>query len=529
MDKYRVTIPGQEPIIVEATSQEDAYSKAVASIQAVAPTPQPQQQESGLSRATRLVARGAAPVLASATTGAVLGAPAGPAGSALGALGGSIAIPAADALTALYNLAAREDVQLPSAAIEDFLTRLGMPVPESRGERMLQAGGGALTGAGSQLASLQRLASATTSPVTREVAKVASAAPGYQLASSAPSAATAQYVTEATGSPLAGMVAGTVAGTRPGATTRPDTAAQLKTQASAAYNRADQAQLVVKPDYVQEIAVKLTKEAFDNGFDPGLHPQVKAVLDRLESEGSTYKTLREMENLRRIVRAPEGIFTNPEQQKIASMLVDKYDDLVDNISAPNIFYGDEKTAVSALNDARSTYAKAKKQQTIEDMIKRADVRAAQMTQGGTDNALRTEFSALALNNKRMAAFSKEEKAQINEIAKGGGNIQKFLRGFGRLGPRLTSMSAIQYGTTAGSMGALGVPPEVALAATGAAGVTSAASRAAAEQMRQAQISRLMSTIASGQTPSRTQEASRLMQLLPPTALRGLLSSQYQVE
>jgi hypothetical protein len=516
MDKYRVTIPGQEPIIVEATSQEDAYSKAVASIQAVAPTPQPQQQESGLSRATRLVARGAAPVLAATTTGAVLGAPAGPAGSALGALGGSIVIPAADALTALYNLVAREDVQLPSAAIEDFLTRLGMPVPESRGERMLQAGGGALTGAGSQLASLQRLASATTSPVTREVAKVASAAPGYQLASSAPSAATAQYVTEATGSPLAGMVAGTVAGTRPGAITRPDTAAQLKTQASAAYNRADQ-------------AVKLTKEAFDAGFDPGLHPKVKAVLDRLESEGSTYKTLREMENLRRIVRAPEGDFTNPDQQRIASMLVDKYDDLVDNISAPNIFYGDEKTAVSALNDARSTYAKAKKQQTIEDMIRRADIRAAQMTQGGTDNALRTEFSALARNDKRMAAFSKEEKAQINEIAKGGGNIQKFLRGFGRLGPRLTSMSAIQYGTTAGSMGALGVPPEVALAATGAAGVTSAASRAAAEQMRQAQISRLMSTIASGQTPSRTQEASRLMQLLPPTALRGLLSSQYQVE
>ena len=528
MDKYRVTIPGFDPVVVEAKSQDEAYLKAASSVSKPAPV-QAQPEEGATSRAARLFARGATPVVAGTTAGAILGAPAGPAGSAAGALIGSMAIPAADALTALYNLAAREDVKLPSSAIEDYLTQIGMPVPKSRGERMIQAAGGAVGGGGTQVSALQRLAAAATSPVTRQVAKTAAAAPGYQVAASAPSAATAQYVTEATGSPVAGMVAGALAGTRPGSITKPETSAQLKTQASAAYNRADQAELVVKPDYVQNIAEKLTKEAFDAGYDPGLHPKIGSVLKRLESEGTNYKTLREMENLRRIVRDPEGDFTNPGQQRIASMLVDKYDDFVENISDSNVLAGDQKSAVSALNDARTTYSRAKKQQTIEDIVKRAEIRSAQMTQGGIDNALRTEFSSLAKNNKRMAAFSKEEKQQITEIAKGGGNIQQFLRGFGRLAPRLTSMSTIQYGTTAGSMGALGVPPEVALAATGIAGASSAGARAAAEQMRQAQISRLMSTIASGQTPSRVQQAAQLTQLLPPTALRGLLSSQYQVE
>ncbi len=62
----------------------------------------------------------------------------------------------------------------------------------------------------------QRTDGGPTQPAVREVARQAAAAPTAQIATAAPAAATAQMVSEATGSPLAGLVAGTAVGAAPG-------------------------------------------------------------------------------------------------------------------------------------------------------------------------------------------------------------------------------------------------------------------------------------------------------------------------
>lgn len=514
-DPQRIDIPGVGIVEFPADMSEKDVSAAASKLYDEAN--QSKSTPPSVAREAGIFARGAAPTASLTTAGALMGAPLGPAGVAAGALAGGVAIPVADALTALYNLAARDDVQLPSAAIEDMMTKLGFPVPESRGERMLQAGGGAVTGATGGVQAAKGLAQTAVSPIVRNVAGTMAAAPKTQIGTAAPSAATAQYVTEATGSPIAGMIAGTAVGTRPGRISQPTTASQLKSQASQIYQRAENAGLAVKPQYVQNIAAKLRQEAFSEGFDPGLHPKVAAVINRLENEGQTPKTLKELENLRRIIRSPEGDFTNPDQQRIASKLVDEYDDLVENISTPNILAGNKDVALDALKDARKVYGQSRRQATIEDLMERAKVSSGQYSQSGMDNAIRVQFAQLAKNKKRLSSFTQEERSQIKAIAEGGGNIEKFLRGVGKFSIR-GPVSSVPY------LGVAGLSPELGgpFALGGLA--VSEGSRRGAEAMRQAAVKRLMDTIATGQV-----QRNKYTELLPPTAIRGLLSSQYQVE
>ena len=474
-------------------------------------------QKGGLQRTAEIAARGAYPPAAMATAGALMGAPAGPVGSAIGAVTGGLAIPVSDFLVNLYNLTTRSDVKLPSSAISDLLDNLGLAKPESRGERMLEAGAGALTGAGTQVPALARIATGAATPVVRGVAQQAAQAPRAQIGTAAPAAGTAQYVAEATGSPIAGLVAGTTVGAaggvRPGRVERGAGSAELAAQAGSAYKLADRAGLTVKNDYVQDIANSLKKEAFDAGYDPGLHPKVAAVINRLETEGQTPKTLKELETLRRIVRSPEGDFTNPDQQRIAGMLVDKYDDMIEGIGKQNILAGDEKIAISALKEGRKIYGQKKRVEIIEDLVNKADISSGQYSQSGMDNALRVQFASLAKNNKRMAAFTPEERAQIENIAKGGGKTEQMLRFIGKFSVR-GPVSGIFAG------GATAMEPMIGIPAT----MTAEASRRAAEAMRQQNVQRLMEQISLGRTPQR-----RDLELLPPTTLRGLLSTQYGME
>jgi hypothetical protein len=284
-------------------------------------------------------------------------------------------------------------------------------------------------------------------------------------------------------------------------------ASRLRTQANEAYNRAEKAGLVVTPGYVQSMASKLSKTAFDEGYDPGLHPQIAAVLRRLEDEGTSPKTLEELDRLRRIVRAPAKTFDNPDQQRIAGNLVDEFDDLVERIGPQNIQAGDKQTGLEALKQARDAYTKTRKVSVIEDMIDAAETRGAQQTQAGLDNTLRNQFVNLATNKKRMAAFSKTEQQEIKRIARGGGNVQQMLRFVGRFSVR-GPVSGIFAGGAGIYEPTIGIP----LVATAEAG------RRSAEALRQRDISRLIEQIA--QQPTQRQPS-----LVPLTATRGLLSTQ----
>jgi hypothetical protein len=403
----------------------------------------------------------------------------------------------------------------PSEALQRTLTRAGFPEPTPGLEQYVQAGTEALTGAGGQISLARQAAQQLASPVSREVSQQLAQAPATQLAAAPVATSAAMKTFEETGSPVAATVAGLGAGAATGI--RPRRAEttmteQLGRQATQAYKRAENAGLVVRPDYIRDMADSLTQKAMSEGYDSGLHPKIAAVLRRLEDEGATPKTLAELDNLRRIVRAPGGDFTNPDQQRIAGQLVDEFDSFVENIGSPNILPGaDKDVAIPALKEARDVYKRKRKVSIIEDMMDAAEIRGAQQTQAGVDNTIRNQFANLSTNKKRMAAFSKNEQAEIKRIAKGGGSVQQMLRFLGRFAVR-----GPVTGIFAG--GGLAYEPAFAVPMT----LTAEASKRGAEALRRRDVSRLINQIAQQQLPSQPS-------LVPTTAMRGLLSSQQGME
>jgi hypothetical protein len=528
MPSYEIEIPGKGVFEVDSDKEltdAQAYQYALTQADKV---PVQQAERNEIGRTGQLLARGAIPVATGAGVGAMVG-------GAPGALIGSMALPMADlaALGSKYleNLIrqARGVPETkgfsPSGEVSKALANIGLPEPTSTGERVIEAVGGGLAGVGTQLPALGRLATTATTEAGRSLAGRMAQAPVAQTLVAAPAAGTAQYVGETTENPLlgmaAGMAVGSTAGLRPRQVEQALSAEQLRTRADIAYRNAEKAGVVVSPESLKAKTPKFESVLKEEGYDAGLHPQLSAVLNRLQVEVETPKTLKEIDTLRRIVRSPTKTFDNPDQQRIAYRLLDEFDDYVNNLSAKDLAVegGKVKTATKELTKARNFYNRSKKSDEIADIFERAEIRAgANFTQSGLENSLRQELKSLALNKKRLGMFSDAEQNAIKAAAKGG-SIQNVLRNIGKYAA--TSPIPTTGGSALGAgIGALlgGVPG----AAIGAATVPAigGAARTGATRMGLNRLEEIQRMVSLGRMP----EIQARTRLVPVTGLRGLLAS-----
>lgn len=488
----------------------------------------PVAETSGMARAGQLLARGAAPVAAGAGIGALVG-------GAPGALIGSMALPIGDLAgmgsAAIENVIRRvrglPETQgfSPSQAVSRGMAQMGLPEPTSTGERVIEAVGAGVGGAATQLPAFSRLATTAATEGGRRLAGQFAQAPVQQLAVSAPAAAAAQYVGETTESPLLGMAAGATVGAlggiRPRVREVAPTADQLRNMSDLQYTNATKAGVVVSPESLKAKLPSFNNALKVEGYDPGLHPQLNAVVSRLQQETDAPKTLKELETLRRIVKAPTRTFDNPDQQRIAYRLLDEFDDYVDNLKPADLVGAakESKTATSALSKARNLYARSKKSDVMSDILERAEIKAgANFTQSGLENSLRQELKSLALNKKRMAGFTKAEQDAIQAAAKGG-NVQNVLRYFGKYAPTSVIPAGIGSGIGAGIGAAVGGPVGAAIGSA-VVPTVGAAARAGATRIGMNRLQELQDMIALGRLPE-NQKRTRLMGV---TGIRGLLSS-----
>jgi hypothetical protein len=135
-----------------------------------------------MQRAAEIVTRGAAPAVTGAALGGAIGGPGG-------ALLGSMALPVGDALNSFINMLGKGNtavenairgqmgvqptqgyqLPMPSQVASQYMTQAGLAQPESRGERMLEAGSGAVGSTLAQLPALARLGTQATSQAVREI------------------------------------------------------------------------------------------------------------------------------------------------------------------------------------------------------------------------------------------------------------------------------------------------------------------------------------------------------------------------
>jgi hypothetical protein len=171
----------------------------------------PQTTATGLMGA---ITRGVAPVAGGAALGAMLGAPVGGVGAIPGAIAGAgagaLATTLGDPIVNMVNNALGTKYTLPTQAMEDLLTRIGVAQPKTEAERIVQstaagaAGAGGFVGAGKAI----QAAAGTAAPVTREVGRMLATQPVAQVAGGAGAGAASQMAQEAGLGPVGQIVAG---------------------------------------------------------------------------------------------------------------------------------------------------------------------------------------------------------------------------------------------------------------------------------------------------------------------------------
>jgi hypothetical protein len=460
-------------------------------------------------RGAGLVYRSMAPTLA----GAQIGSYGGP----LGAVVGSMAVPAADAVNALLNVIASPftDRRLipASQAIQNLMTQAGVsaaPETQTPTERVVGGGLEAMTGVARTIPALIKASTTATSPVTRAVTEQLAVAPKTQAIVSPTAVMSGQTVTEATGNPLYGA-ATTLATGAAGSVKRPQKQEALSTQAldRIATDRYDQLQrsgVQLKTDEFVNAMDDIAKGLRQEGYTPKAFPKVAGAIEELTSTAQP-KDWTEIQALRKMIRSGQKSI-EPEERRMASILLDDYDNYLMTVPKESIASGDMKNATQLWSEARNAYSRMKKSEVFEDMLNEAKLDKSKFTQSGEENSLAKQLRQLAKNDKKMRLFTKDEQDAIEQAAKGG-NVQNMLKFFGRFAPTGAIPVGLSVGTTA-------LAPMIGIPLTlGAAG-----SRVAATNMRRGSVEDLTNIMRTGGIP---QTVGSPFRAITPVTARGLLS------
>lgn len=217
-----------------------------------------------------------------------------------------------------------------------------------------------------------------------------------------------------------GAVGGGIAGklTAPKSEPIPSTS-EVKAASKQAFQAAEDAQAILKPDPLLRLQQQVTQDAVEFGYHPTLQPRIGAVLQELERVSSDNITTKGMMTLRRIAQNAAKS-TDPSEQALGSQIIGRIDDMMATLTPDDVLQGNADEAASAWAQGRDLWSQYRKAEMVDKAMAKAD-RAAQSsgTGGNTDNALRQKIKGILDNDKARRGFTSDEIAQMEAIVKGG--------------------------------------------------------------------------------------------------------------
>ena len=159
--------------------------------------------------------RGVTLPAAGAMLGAAMGAPFAGIGAIPGAIAGAgaatLAGLVADPVVGSINSLFGTKYTLPTDALEDLLTRVGVAQPRTAAERIVQTTAAGASGGAGGVALGKAVETAAAGPVTREVGRMMASTPGFQTLTGATGGAAGAIAKEAGAGPV-GQIAATIGG-----------------------------------------------------------------------------------------------------------------------------------------------------------------------------------------------------------------------------------------------------------------------------------------------------------------------------
>jgi len=196
---------------------------------------------------------------------------------------------------------------------------------------------------------------------------------------------------------------------------RAQTLEQLQNLASAAYRRAEQSGLLLKPDafrgFINNIGPKAIKE-----LDPELTPKAWRFMKRWEdladSQVGISSLMTERQLLGQIIR--ELPVKAKTERRALVKLRQSLDGFMENLGRNTVARGDPKVAQEALKTGNDLYRRFARGEVIDRIVRLSRENAKQ---GGVDREMRRRFKALIRNEKEFRLFNKAEQKAIRRASR----------------------------------------------------------------------------------------------------------------
>lgn len=317
---------------------------------------------------------------------------------------------------------------------------------------------------------------------------------------------------ETVGAIAGGMGPGLVRGQVTAGASRAPTNDQLRTLANQAYQRAENAGVIVSPQGGNRLAHAVRNDLTALGYNPRLHPRVGAVLDELDNATTGNTTLQGIDQLRRVASNASQTLDRSERA-IATRIINQIDDFVETLQPADIVAGNAQVGAQALNEARGFWSRLRKSETVDEALTKAERRAASTGSGGNaDNATRQNIRAILDNPRLSRGFTQAERAIMERVVRGT-YPQNFLRLVGKLSPQGNGlMAALGIGATAGAPTVGWIPSAIGMAA-----------KPLAEAMTRRNVAHLQNAVRTG--PRNLTPAQRANELWLELQRRAALARQ----
>jgi hypothetical protein len=190
------------------------------------------------------------------------------------------------------------------------------------------------------------------------------------------------------------------------------TADDLADEATMLYQRAEQANVRIKPQTLQNLTARLELAA--GRPNERLRPLTIGIVEDLQAMQGPM-TLGGLDEVRQgINKAMDG--ARGQDLERLMRIKTQFDNFVDGLG-PKDITGD-MAGFDFVKQARGAWQKKSKTELIDKLLRDAELDTSQYTQSGIANTITKQFRKLAKDEKALRGFTQDEKNAIIEIAMG---------------------------------------------------------------------------------------------------------------
>lgn len=236
--------------------------------------------------------------------------------------------------------------------------------------------------------------------------------------------------------------------------------AELRAISQAGYDAAENAGVIVGPQGMRQVATDTVNDLANFGYHPTIQPKIGSILNEMERLANTNSTYKGLDTLRKIAGQVANS-QDPAERAMASRIIGRLDDYMENIPARDLIAGDATKASEGIKKGRENWARMRRDEMVDTARIKAERRAESTGTGGNlDNTIRQNVRSILDNPKRSRGMTQAEKDMAERVVRGSPG-QNMLRQIGRLSPTTGGLSAaMNVGATAmnpmmAGVGALG--------------------------------------------------------------------------